>query len=61
MPIKNPYTERILSLLGARDAPEILAATLGRLEELLPQLSGERLSRSYAPGKWTARQLLAAE
>lgn len=57
--MKNPYTERILSLLGARDAPETLTASLGLLDELLPRLSAEKLDRSYAPGKWTVRQILA--
>jgi hypothetical protein len=55
----NPYTERILGLLGDADPQETLAASPGRLERVVSQLSDQRLDRSYAPGKWTARQILA--
>jgi len=50
----NPYTERILALLGDADPQKTLTASPGRLERLVSQLSDQRLDRSYAPGKWSS-------
>ena len=54
----DPYTERILGLLGDRDPNQVLEASVGRLEGLLARLKGPDFDRSYAAGKWTARQVL---
>ncbi|PZA06613.1 MULTISPECIES: DinB family protein [unclassified Meiothermus] len=51
----NPYLARIIGLLGERDPLACLADTPQQLEALLPRLEPER---SYAPGKWTAREIL---
>jgi hypothetical protein len=50
----NPYSD----LLGSRDPQEVMASTPRRLEDL-PALTGEKADLSYAPGKWTAAQILA--
>jgi hypothetical protein len=47
----NPYATQ----LGDRPAPEVIAETPQELHSLLRELSPDRLERSYAPGKWTAR------
>jgi hypothetical protein len=52
------YRERLLGLLGDRDTLEALAANAERVEAAARNL-GDRLSRSYGPGKWTGRQVLA--
>lgn len=53
----NPYAHRILSLLEDRDPLAILSETPQRLETLAPALS-RRAGQSYAPGKWTALELM---
>ncbi len=55
----NPYTARMLGLVGDRDPMELLAATPGRLTALHKALGQDGMTRSYAPGKWTARDILA--
>jgi len=50
----NPYA----GWLGNRDARQVLAETPQKLRSLLERLGGEGLNRSYAPGKWSARQIL---
>jgi hypothetical protein len=52
------YRERLLGLLGDRDTLEALEANAERVETVARKL-GDRLSRSYGPGKWTGRQVLA--
>jgi hypothetical protein len=52
------YRERLLGLLGDRDTLEALEANAERVETAARKL-GDRLSRSYGPGKWTGRQVLA--
>jgi hypothetical protein len=52
------YRERLLGLLGDRDTLEALEANAERVEAAARKL-GDRLSRSYGPGKWTGRQVLA--
>jgi hypothetical protein len=50
----NPYAAD----LGNRDALEAFGETPFRLRELLDSWSEADFERSYAPGKWTARQVL---
>ncbi|HVB37261.1 MAG TPA: DinB family protein, partial [Vicinamibacterales bacterium] len=50
----NPY-ERFL---GDREPIDILAAVPVRIEEMAAAWTPDRYERSYAPGKWTARQIL---
>lgn len=50
----NPYGEA----LGQRDALEAMTETPGRIHALVSRMTDEQLARSYAPGKWTATQLL---
>jgi hypothetical protein len=54
----NDYVARMLDLLGEQDPILVLEATPVRLEALLLQL-GPDVERPYAPGKWSARQLMA--
>lgn len=55
----NPYVERILGLLGDRPLIESFEHTGKRIEAMAGSLDPARMERSYAPGKWTARQILA--
>jgi DinB superfamily len=55
----NPYVERILGLLGDRPVLESLGHTASRIESLAGALDAGRMEKSYAPGKWTAREILA--
>ena len=55
----NSYTERILGLLGDRSPVASLEASSKRIESLASALGRGGLARSYAPGKWTANQILA--
>jgi hypothetical protein len=50
---KNPYAEH----LGDRDPAGVIAATPGRLQHLSSTLGPGGMSRSLAPGKWTAREI----
>jgi hypothetical protein len=50
----NPYSHD----LGDREPLEALADTPGRIRELVQCWNAERFERSYAPGKWSARQIL---
>jgi hypothetical protein len=53
------YRERILGLLGERNPVESLPASAARIEATARRLGEERLSRSWGPGKWTGKQILA--
>lgn len=55
----HPYLSRIFDLLGERDPITVLQATPARLEQLLEALGPGGLERSYAPGKWPARDIYA--
>ena len=55
----NPYVERMLGLLGDRPMLESLGHTAKRIEGIAGTLDAGRMERTYAPGKWTARQILA--
>jgi hypothetical protein len=50
----NPYA----GFLGDRDAMAVLKETPGRLEELVRRLGTSGLERSWAPGKWKARNIV---
>jgi uncharacterized damage-inducible protein DinB len=50
----NPYAKD----LGDRNFADALRTTPGRIRELLTHMSPDAFGRSYAPGKWTARQLI---
>ena len=53
------YRERLLGLLRDRDPLEALDANPRRVEEVARKLGEAGLSRSYGPGKWTGKQVLA--
>ncbi len=50
----NPYE----NFLGDRRVQDVLASTPDRLTALARQLEPDGYKRSYAPGKWSARQIL---
>lgn len=50
----NPYAAD----LGNRDALEALADTPGRIRSALAAWTEEQFERTYAPGKWSIRQVL---
>jgi hypothetical protein len=50
----NPYA----SFLGNRNALEVIAATAGRLTEIVNQLGQAGVERKPAPGKWNAREIV---
>jgi uncharacterized damage-inducible protein DinB len=54
MPVANPYAED----LGDRVPIEALADTADRIRRLVERWSADDCERSYAPGKWSARQIL---
>ena len=53
------YRERLLGLLGDRNPIEALEANSKRVETVARRLGDAGLSRSYGPGKWTGKQILA--
>jgi hypothetical protein len=53
------YRARILGLLGDRNPLESLGSATGRVEALAQRLGESGLSRSYGPGKWTGKQVIA--
>lgn len=55
MSSSHPYAQ----LLGARDPFEVLAETQERVPSIARTLGATGMKRSYAPGKWTAAQLLS--
>lgn len=54
MTAPNPYA----AALGPRDALEALRDTPGQIHMIVSRMTDGDLARSYAPGKWTAAQLL---
>lgn len=50
----NPYAED----LGGREPLDALAETPQRIRQLVESWPDSRLAKSYAPGKWTASQIL---
>jgi hypothetical protein len=53
------YRERLLGLLGDRNPLEAMEANSKRVETVARRLGDAGLSRSYGPGKWTGKQILA--
>src|SRR5258708_21218160 len=51
---KNPYA----AALGSTDPLKALAETPRKIRSLLGKWSRKRWDKSYAPGKWSARQIL---
>lgn len=51
----NPYA----GALGQRDPVEVIEATPQRLEALLGKMSAEQIDWRPAPGKWSAREIMA--
>ena len=54
MPPTNPYGND----LAGRDPLEVMRDAVNPIRTLVGQWSPAQFERSYAPGKWTARQLL---
>jgi DinB superfamily len=54
MPPTTPYTND----LGHREPLTAMRDTADRIRALVTQWSPAQFERSYAPGKWTARQIL---
>ena len=54
MAISHPYAQ----LLGDRDALMVLKETQERVPEIARDLGDDGLKQTYAPGKWTASQVL---
>jgi DinB family protein len=54
MTMPNPYAAD----LGDRNALDALGETPGRLRALVERWPDHRFDQSYAPGKWSLRQLL---
>jgi hypothetical protein len=50
----NPYAED----LGSREPIGAMRDTVDRIRTLVSQWPAAQFERSYAPGKWTARQIL---
>lgn len=53
--LPNPYA----AALGSLDPMKALGETPRRIERLAAKWTRRHWSRSYAPGKWTARQIVA--
>lgn len=58
-PADGGYRDRLLGLLGDRNPLEALEANSKRVETVARRLGESGLSRSYGPGKWTGKQILA--
>lgn len=54
MPFVNPYD----ALLAGRDPRDVMEASVADLSQLVSGWPAARYDASYAPGKWTARQIL---
>ena len=54
MPVQTPYTPD----LAGRDPLDAMQETPDRIRRLTGGWSAAQFDRSYAPGKWTARQIL---
>lgn len=50
---RNPYA----AALGNRDPYQALGDTPERIRAIVERWPAERFERSYAPGKWSARQV----
>src|SRR3977135_2663081 len=54
MPPTTPYTKQ----LGGREALASMRESAERIRSLTSGWSPQQFERTYAPGKWTARQIL---
>lgn len=55
----DDYLRSILARLGELDPIDVLAATPARLSAIAEAMTEDDWARSHAPGKWTARTVLA--
>jgi hypothetical protein len=55
LPGTHPYSQ----FLGERDPLAVLAETQEKIPAIARALGTEGLKRTYAPGKWTAAQVIA--
>jgi len=53
----NPYTSRVLGLLGDKPFLAVLESTPAKLQQHFDRLGPQGLKKSYGPGKWTAAQI----
>lgn len=53
----NPYTARMLKLLGEKSYLSVLQGTPEKLQQEFERLRPASLNKSYSPGKWTAAQI----
>ncbi|HYE72377.1 MAG TPA: DinB family protein [Blastocatellia bacterium] len=51
----NPYAK----FLGEREPMTVLSETVPHLHEIVERIGSDGLDRSYAEGKWNARQIIA--
>src|ERR1700757_4395260 len=51
----NPYTARLLGLLGTNEPLAVLEETPRRLADLRRRIGRDGLERPWNPGKWSAR------
>jgi len=56
--MNTPATHPYANLLGDRDPLVVLAETHKRIPAIAQALGAEGMKRTYAPGKWTAAQVL---
>src|SRR5438093_8591001 len=54
MPPVTPYTPD----LSGRDPLEAIGDTTARIEAMTAEWTPQQFERTYAPGKWSARQIL---
>jgi DinB family protein len=55
----NPYTARLLGLLGAKEPFAVLEETPRRLADLRKRIGRDRIERPWSPGKWSARTIFS--
>ena len=53
------YRARLLGLLGERDPIDSLEQSAARIASVVGRLGQSGMSRSYAPGKWMGKQVMA--
>jgi hypothetical protein len=53
----NPYTSRMLGLLGDKPFLSVLESTPAKLQQHFERLGPQGLKKTYAPGKWSAGQI----
>jgi DinB superfamily len=57
--VENAYRSRMLSLLGQADPITSLSTSVPRAMAVFERLREGGMDRSYAPGKWTAREIFS--